>query len=49
MAEGVEKDDQLVLLRSMRCQYVQGFIFSRPLDDLAVSELLTSSVGLTIR
>lgn len=49
VAEGVEKDDQLVWLRGMRCQYVQGFIFSRPLDDSAVSELLTSSSGPAVQ
>jgi diguanylate cyclase (GGDEF)-like protein/PAS domain S-box-containing protein len=42
VAEGVENDNQLVSLRGMRCQYAQGFFFSRPLDGSAVSELLTS-------
>jgi EAL domain-containing protein (putative c-di-GMP-specific phosphodiesterase class I) len=42
VAEGVENDNQLVSLRGMRCQYAQGFFFSRPLDGSAISELLTS-------
>jgi EAL domain-containing protein (putative c-di-GMP-specific phosphodiesterase class I) len=30
-AEGVEKDDQKVLLKAIGCQEMQGFLFSRPL------------------
>ena len=31
VAEGVETEDQLELLRSYRCDEIQGYIFSRPL------------------
>ena len=32
VAEGVEVERQLELLRSMKCDYVQGFLFSKPLE-----------------
>jgi len=31
VAEGVETDEQLNMLRAMDCDYVQGFLFSKPL------------------
>ncbi len=36
IAEGIETEDQLKLLRLTRCQQVQGFFFSRPVpaDDI---------------
>jgi len=32
VAEGVETDEQLSILRQLDCNYIQGFLFSRPLD-----------------
>ena len=32
IAEGVETETQLNLLRVLKCQYAQGFLFSEPLD-----------------
>ena len=32
IAEGVETEEQLSELRSLRCQYAQGFLFSEPMD-----------------
>lgn len=32
VAEGVETDEQLDQLRSLKCQYGQGYLFSKPLD-----------------
>jgi diguanylate cyclase (GGDEF)-like protein len=40
IAEGVETDGQLVLVRSLQCEYVQGFVFSRPVDRERAAELL---------
>ena len=37
LAEGVETDEQLSILRDNGCDYVQGYYFSRPLP---ASELL---------
>ena len=34
VAEGVETEEQLEQLRSLKCQYGQGFYFSRPFDVL---------------
>ena len=30
IAEGIENEDQLKLLRLIQCEYVQGFMISRP-------------------
>jgi EAL domain-containing protein (putative c-di-GMP-specific phosphodiesterase class I) len=46
IAEGVETQIQLDALRSFACQYVQGFLVSRPLDNLEASELLRSGALL---
>jgi EAL domain-containing protein (putative c-di-GMP-specific phosphodiesterase class I) len=32
VAEGVETEEQLELLRSLKCQYGQGFYFSKGLE-----------------
>lgn len=34
-AEGIERADQLVVLRAMRCAYGQGYLFSRPTAEVA--------------
>ena len=31
IAEGVEREEQLAFLRELQCEYVQGFLFSRPM------------------
>lgn len=40
VAEGVENDDQLVLLRSLHCDSAQGDLFARPLDVEKATALL---------
>jgi diguanylate cyclase (GGDEF)-like protein/PAS domain S-box-containing protein len=40
VAEGVETKEQLMLLRQLGCEYVQGYLFSPPVDSQAASELL---------
>jgi diguanylate cyclase (GGDEF)-like protein len=55
VAEGVETEDQLRALASAGCEVAQGYLFARPLDQVAVSALLSpvgtleSSVGFTIQ
>ena len=40
VAEGVENEEQLALLRDYGCQYVQGWLFARALDAEAARALL---------
>jgi diguanylate cyclase (GGDEF)-like protein/PAS domain S-box-containing protein len=40
IAEGVEKGEQIVHLTGMNCAYVQGYLFSKPLDSESIRELL---------
>ena len=44
IAEGVETEGQLALVRSMECEYVQGFVFSKPVDRERAAELLRSGL-----
>jgi len=41
-AEGVETQEQLTALALAGCTDVQGFLFSRPVPELAIAELLRS-------
>ena len=43
VAEGVETKEQLAYLKELRCEYGQGFLFSRPLDLDSACELLESA------
>lgn len=40
IAEGIETETQLDLLRSLGCEYGQGYLFSQPLDHEAIIALL---------
>ena len=42
VAEGVETEDQLNLLQSMNCTYVQGLLFGQPMSSDNYLELLLS-------
>ena len=44
IAEGVETPGQLAQLRSLGCEFGQGYHFSRPLSALEASALLTKAV-----
>ncbi|HEV2708461.1 MAG TPA: EAL domain-containing protein [Pyrinomonadaceae bacterium] len=41
VAEGVETEQQLAHLRTLKCHYGQGYLFSRPLDSVAATALLS--------
>ncbi|HEX2092373.1 MAG TPA: EAL domain-containing protein [Longimicrobiaceae bacterium] len=42
VAEGVETASQLAVLRSLHCEYAQGYFFSLPLEARRVGELLAT-------
>src|SRR6266704_2526903 len=39
VAEGVETSDQLAYLRSLDCELGQGYYFSHPVNEVAITEL----------
>ncbi|XPM61778.1 MAG: putative bifunctional diguanylate cyclase/phosphodiesterase [Leptolyngbya sp. IPPAS B-1204] len=41
VAEGVETPEQLAKLRELGCNFVQGYLFSHPVDSQAASRFLT--------
>jgi diguanylate cyclase (GGDEF)-like protein/PAS domain S-box-containing protein len=41
-AEGIETAEQLAQLRALRCEYGQGYLFSKPLEAEAIKRLLAS-------
>ena len=43
IAEGVESVEQADFLRSIGCNYIQGYLYSRPLPEEMYEELLSSS------
>ncbi|HCF27963.1 MAG TPA: GGDEF domain-containing protein, partial [Cyanobacteria bacterium UBA11049] len=42
IAEGVETIEQLALLKQLKCEYGQGYFFSKPLDAAAAEALIAS-------
>jgi len=40
IAEGVETPEQIHFLRSIKCQYTQGYFYAKPLDSEAATNLL---------
>jgi diguanylate cyclase (GGDEF)-like protein len=43
IAEGVENDVQLAVLRELRCYYAQGFLFSRPVPAREAERLIAAA------
>ncbi len=41
-AEGVEKEEELEFLKSIKCENVQGFLFYRPLSSQQATDILHS-------
>jgi diguanylate cyclase (GGDEF)-like protein/PAS domain S-box-containing protein len=46
IAEGVETVKQLAQLRSLKCEYGQGFLFSKPLDRLTAERTIAAQFQL---
>jgi diguanylate cyclase (GGDEF)-like protein len=44
VAEGIENDEQLALLRSLNCESAQGYLFAKPLDVSKAAELLKTGL-----
>lgn len=42
VAEGIESVTQVLLLRQMQCDYIQGYVFSKPLSSLEFSRFLAA-------
>jgi hypothetical protein len=45
IAEGVETSDQLDYLKALKCQFGQGYLFSRPCDSDQATEILRKMSG----
>ncbi|WP_394139791.1 EAL domain-containing protein [Cytobacillus oceanisediminis] len=41
VAEGVETEEQRKLLQDLNCQFIQGYLFSKPLEAAAFAKFLT--------
>ena len=44
ISEGVEEEEQLEALRSIGCDYVQGYIWGRPMSADDAEKLVTGMV-----
>lgn len=45
VAEGVETEEQLLLLATQGCEIAQGYLFSKPVDAEKITEMLVSEKG----
>ncbi|RLV60350.1 EAL domain-containing protein [Parashewanella curva] len=45
VAEGVEEQNQLTALRALKCEEIQGYIFSKPLPPLEFTKFLKNNKG----
>jgi len=46
VAEGVEKKDTMLALKSMNCDYLQGYYFSRPVSAKELGDMLANNTRL---
>jgi diguanylate cyclase (GGDEF)-like protein/PAS domain S-box-containing protein len=44
VAEGIENEEQVALLRSLNCESAQGYLFAKPLGDNKATELLKTGL-----
>ena len=45
VAEGIETKDQLNLLKAMNCEFGQGYLFSKPVPEDQMTNILTIAVS----
>lgn len=45
VAEGIETLEQAEILRMLKCEYGQGYFFSKPLNQLSATQLLEDSIN----
>jgi EAL domain-containing protein (putative c-di-GMP-specific phosphodiesterase class I) len=43
VAEGVETQEQMALLRNLSCQSAQGYFFSKPMDVAAAEKIISET------
>ena len=43
IAEGVETQEQLAQLRSLNCDFAQGYLFSKPIEQQLVLKFLAAA------
>ena len=48
VAEGVETEDQLMLLRKLECEHGQGFLFSTPLGDEQLEQFIANNNNVDV-
>jgi EAL domain-containing protein (putative c-di-GMP-specific phosphodiesterase class I) len=49
LAEGIEQEQELMLLQAERCDSGQGFLFARPLDVAAAEAFLQARAERAVR
>ena len=49
IAEGVENEQQLMTLKNMNCDYIQGYYYSKPLPANEIEELLKKNCSALIK
>ncbi len=42
VAEGIERQEQMAMLKNLGCELGQGYLFSKPVDSVSVEQLLAS-------
>lgn len=48
VSEGVEKEEQLKILHGFNCDYVQGYIWGKPMDYNSAEELVNEEISLKV-
>jgi len=49
IAEGVESKEQLLLLKTMNCDFLQGYYYSKPLSEQDCMKLLDEETWVVVK